>query len=398
MTLILIGLCGGGQDSLTLGALERLRKRGPHVSTDAVVMARIDDGVVSWLKSSEGGVEFDSTFDSVPYPSLEQTGVIFDAVMTAARVRDTVYLVPGHPVLGERSSTRLYIAARAESIPLRIMALDPEPERDGLTDFSSLTAVMEGLRHPETGCPWDLEQTHATLRRYLIEEAYEVIEAIDLESPQKLAEELGDFLLQAVFHAQLASESGRFDIGDVIERIVEKLIRRHPHVFGDVTVDGAEQVLTNWEIIKRSEKGNENRVSILDGIPKDLPALMRAMEVSKRVVKVGFEWPTLKEVLDKVEEEIAELRLEIAEGDKERAGAEMGDVLFTLVNVSRQLHVDPEEALRAMTFRFASRFRRIEEHAASTGRTVDQMSLDEMESVWQAAKKEKTSGLDHHIS
>ena len=255
-------------------------------------------------------------------------------------------------------------------------------------DFQALVEVMARLRDPQGGCPWDLEQTPQTLKRYVIEEAYEVVEAIDGGDPAKLREELGDLLLQVVFLSQLAAECGQYTVADVARGIVEKLVRRHPHVFGDVSVDGTDQVLANWEQIKRSERGYEDRTSILDGIPAGLPALMRALEVSKRVVRVGFEWPSVSEVLDKVEEETAELRAEIAQGDAARAADELGDLLFTLVNVARQLQVDPEDALRRMTRRFAARFRRIEAHAAATGRRVQDLSLAEMEQAWQAAKQE----------
>ena len=277
----------------------------------------------------------------------------------------------------------------AKVCPLRVFAPAPPPAATP-ADFDALVAVMARLRDPEGGCPWDLEQTPQTLRKYVIEEAYEVVEAIDgMEnggSASKLAEELGDLLLQVVFHAQLAHESGAFAIEDVTRAIVEKLVRRHPHVFGSVSVSGADEVLENWEQIKRGEPGYEDRVGILDGIPPALPALMRALEVSKRVVKVGFEWPTVNEILDKVEEEIAELRAEIAQGETARAGDELGDLLFTLVNVARHLKIDPEDALRRMTQRFAARFRRIEQHARDTGRAVSDLSLEEMEAVWQAAK------------
>ena len=254
------------------------------------------------------------------------------------------------------------------------------------SEFQSLVDVMARLRDPQGGCPWDLEQTPQTLKRFVIEEAYEVVEAIDSGDPTKLREELGDLLLQVVFLAQLSQEYGRFDVRDVTQAITEKLIRRHPHVFGEVAVSGTEQVLANWEQIKRSEKGYEDRVSILDGIPAGLPALMRALEVSKRVVKVGFEWPGVAEVLDKVEEEIDELRAEITAGDTAHAADELGDLLFTLVNVARQLNIDPEDALRRMTHRFAARFRHIESHAAATGRALSDLSLAEMEAAWQAAK------------
>ncbi len=247
---------------------------------------------------------------------------------------------------------------------------------------------MARLRDPQGGCPWDLQQTHQTLKKYVIEEAYEVVEAVDLDDFGKLCEELGDLMLQAVFHAQLADEADQFDINDVTRVITEKLIRRHPHVFGDVQVADADHVLRNWEQIKRGEQGNQDRKSILDGIPPALPALMRALEVSKRVVKVGFEWPDVSQVLDKVQEEIEELRAEITGGDTARAAEELGDLLFTLVNVARKLGADPEEALRQMTVRFASRFRVIEQHAQAQGRTLEELSLDEMETVWQAAKRE----------
>ncbi len=266
----------------------------------------------------------------------------------------------------------------------RTQSAAPDPN----AGLQALVGVMARLRDPQGGCPWDLQQTHETLKKYVIEEAYEVVEAVDLGSPEKLCEELGDLVLQTVFHAQLAAEAGDFTIDDVTRVITEKLIRRHPHVFGDAQVDDAEHVLRNWEQIKRAEPGSQGRESILDGIPPALPALMRAAEVSKRVVKVGFEWPNAEQVLDKVQEEIGELRAEIARGDTARAADELGDLLFTLVNLARKLKVDPEEALRRMTLRFAARFRVIEQHAEAQGRAVGQLSLDEMETVWQAAKRE----------
>jgi tetrapyrrole methylase family protein/MazG family protein len=296
------------------------------------------------------------------------------------------YVVPGHPLLGDPSALIVTETAQREGIPLRVYSPAALPT-DSPADFDALTAVMARLRDPVSGCPWDREQTPQTLRKYVIEEAYEVVEAIDSGDPRKLTEELGDLLLQVVFHAQLASEAGQFTLGDITRSIVEKLIRRHPHIFGDVAVSGSEQVLVNWEKIKRGEPGYEDRTSILDGIPPALPALMRALEVSKRVVKVGFEWPNVSEVLDKVEEEIRELRVEIAAGETARAGDELGDLLFTLVNVARHLKIDPEDALRRMTQRFTARFQYIEEYASSRGAAVSDLTLAEMETLWQAAKE-----------
>lgn len=267
-------------------------------------------------------------------------------------------------------------------------AADPQP------GFGQLVDIMARLRDPQHGCPWDLKQTHQSLKKFILEEAYEVLEAIDLGSMDKLCEELGDLLLQTVFHAQLASEAGAFTIDDVTQGIADKLVRRHPHVFGSAEAEGAgkidspEAVLRQWEQIKRAEHGNQERTSILDGIPPALPALLRALEVSQRVVKVGFEWPTALEVLDKVREETAEIEAEIRSGDTARAAEELGDLLFTIVNLARKLGADPEDALRQMTMRFAARFRFLEEHARAQERPLEQWTLPEMETVWQAAKRE----------
>ncbi len=257
-------------------------------------------------------------------------------------------------------------------------------------DFAALAGIMALLRAPN-GCPWDREQTHQTLKRYFIEETYEVIEAIDADDPDLLCEELGDALLQTVFHAQLADEEGIFGIDDVVAQICEKLVRRHPHVFGDVDVANSDEVLTNWERIKRSEKANDDkkrRDSVLDGIPKGLPALMQAMEISKRVVKVGFEWSQFADVLAKVDEEIAELKAELNSPapDKDKISGELGDLIFTMVQVARWQGLDAEDALRVMLGRFNARFRYIERRAKERARTLTEMTLDEMDALWNEAK------------
>ncbi len=363
------------RDGLSLGAWDALRAvSGPRFSRAGRHPAAL------WLQT-RGGITFDALDD---LPDAEAAALVLEA----ARRGEAACVVPGHPQTGDPIGLLLAEAARREGLPLRVFAPAPPPAPTP-ADFDALVAVMARLRDPQGGCPWDLAQTPQTLRKYVIEEAYEVVEAIEGGSPTKLAEELGDLLLQVVFHAQLARESGAFVLGDVTRAIVEKLIRRHPHVFGTVSVSGEDEVLKNWEQIKRGEPGYEDRVGILDGIPPALPALMRALEVSKRVVKVGFEWPTVNEVLDKVEEEIKELRVEIASGETARAADELGDLLFTLVNVARHLKIDPEDALRRMTQRFAARFRHIERRAAETSRAVSDLSLEEMEAVWQAAKGEE---------
>lgn len=270
--------------------------------------------------------------------------------------------------------------------------------------FYDLVRVMARLRNPEGGCPWDLKQTHTTLRKYVIEEAYEVAEAIDGGDTDSLRDELGDVLLQVVFHAQLATEEGTFEADDVCTAIVEKLVRRHPHVFGQVKVNGADEVLTNWEAIKAVEKagrGEPKQESILDGIPTSLPALSAALEVSKRAVRAGFEWPDVSGVLDKVEEEFQELRAEVEAGtatDPQRVSAELGDLLFTLVNVGRKLGADPETALRGQLDRFKRRFRHIETQAAASGRALESLTLDEMEGFWQEAKVAEKAGRNKGTS
>ncbi len=276
---------------------------------------------------------------------------------------------------------------------LYIPALPPELRP---RDFAALTGIMARLRAPN-GCPWDREQTHQTLKRYLVEEIYEVIDAIDSDDPESLCEELGDALLQSVFHAQLAAEEGVFNIDDVVSGIATKLIRRHPHVFGDVDAADSAAVLVNWEKIKRNEKGGavaEKRKSALDGVPLSMPALVRAMEISRKAVKVGFDWPDLASVMEKVHEEIGELGAELHQEtiNREAAGREIADLLFTLVQVARHLELDAEELLRAMLKRFELRFRHMEQSVAAEGKALGACSADELEALWQQAKaQEKAS-------
>lgn len=309
-----------------------------------------------------------------------------------------VTLVRGAGVPGAESvrAVPLFALDRGDMDHLTSLWVPPLAEAERRPGFDGLVRVMARLRDPLNGCPWDLKQTHASLKRYVIEEAYEVVEAIDRidtdsGDPDLLCEELGDLLLQVAFHTQLASEEGFFDAEDVCATIVEKLVRRHPHIFGDVEVRDAEEVLTNWNAIKAGEKGKEERTSILDGVPQGMPALMRALEVSRRVVKVGFEWPDIGGVLDKVEEEIAELRAEVRAGtSRDRIASELGDLLFTLVNFARHLGIDPEEALREQVTRFSRRFHYIEEGARDQSRPVESLSLEEMETFWARAKQEET--------
>ena len=258
--------------------------------------------------------------------------------------------------------------------------------------FSSFQDTIAHLRSPE-GCPWDREQTHQSLRPYLLEEAYEVLEALDANDPAALAEELGDLLLQIVLHTQIAAEAGEFKMEDVIGHINRKLWRRHPHVFGEVVVNGVQEVTANWEAIKQAEKANKNNTgpnslagqlpSALDGVPKGLPALAEALVVSKKAVRVGFEWPNIEGVLDKLVEEAGEIT---EATEREHLESEIGDLLFSAVNLARWRNIDPESALRSTNARFRCRFKMLENLAAAQGKSISDMSIEEMDILWDNAK------------
>lgn len=256
--------------------------------------------------------------------------------------------------------------------------------------FAELVQVMARLRAPD-GCPWDREQDHQTLKPFLLEEAYEVLEAIDNDDGQ-LCSELGDVLLQVVFHAQVADEDERFSIDDVCQAIVDKLIRRHPHVFGDTDVDDADHVVTNWEAIKKQERQTASgpEPSALDGVPQQLPALLKAQRVQEKARRAGFDWPDVTEPLAKVSEEFEELREVLAQdgaAGKDRLVEEYGDLLFALVNVGRFLSIVPEDALRQAVGKFDTRFRAMEQIVQARGQQLAQMDLAAMDTVWDEVKE-----------
>jgi|SRR3990172_1063740 len=251
--------------------------------------------------------------------------------------------------------------------------------------FKDLVELMTRLRGPG-GCPWDGEQTNESLKPYLIEETYEVIEAIDEGSPDMLKEELGDLLLQVVFHSELAREKGEFDISDVIEGLINKLISRHPHVFGDAEAKSAEDVLVQWHKLKAKEKKVKERESVLEGIPPHLPSLMKAHKVTEKASRVGFDWEHIDQVFDKVREEMGEFEDAVRKNDPKEMESEMGDLLFSLVNVGRFIEVNPEEALRKTISRFIKRFRYIEESLAQKGKDFKDTSLQKMDELWNEAK------------
>jgi tetrapyrrole methylase family protein/MazG family protein len=249
--------------------------------------------------------------------------------------------------------------------------------------FRRLVAVMARLRAPD-GCPWDREQTHASLARHLLEETYETLEAIEDGDPAALREELGDLVLQVVFHSEIAFEEGAFGVADVLDDLRDKLVKRHPHVFGDVLVSGPDEVHRNWERIKRDEKGT----GVLDGIPRALPALARAAKVYRRAVGVGFEWETDRDVFAMLEGELAELLDEVtaAEPDVQRVSDEVGDVLFGVVCVAQRFGIEAETSLRTMLDRFTSRFEAMEAMAADDDRELESLSLSEWQRYWERAK------------
>jgi nucleoside triphosphate diphosphatase len=273
-------------------------------------------------------------------------------------------------------------------------------------DVSRLLEIMAALRDPVDGCPWDVEQTFASIAPFTIEEAYEVVDAIERGATEDLREELGDLLLQVVFHARMAEEAGMFDFGGVVEAITAKLIRRHPHVFGNARELNSDAVKALWSRIKADEKRlraesraraglpREAASAALSGVPLAAPALSRALKLQQKAGKVGFDWNDVRSVLAKLNEEIAEVEAEIAEGSSETLSGEVGDLLFAAVNLARHLKVDPEGALRSANAKFERRFAHIENRLAEKGRRPEGASLDEMEALWLEAKGLESPAVD----
>lgn len=268
---------------------------------------------------------------------------------------------------------------------------DPHHTMTDKKSIDRLLAIMAQLRNPDGGCPWDLEQTFASIVPHTIEEAYEVAEAIETGDLDALRGELGDLLFQVVFYAQMANEDGLYDFSDIVEGVCEKMENRHPHVFGDQTIADANAQTVAWEDHKARERaGKKPQESVLDGVAVPLPALTRAVKLQKRAARVGFDWADAKDVLDKIAEEAAELSHEIiVEADKERVVDELGDLLFAVTNLARKLDVDPEQALRGGNAKFERRFKRIEQLLRNQGRSPEDPDLAEMEQLWNQAKEEE---------
>lgn len=257
------------------------------------------------------------------------------------------------------------------------------------TQFERLVQIMKRLRSPKGGCPWDLEQDHKTLKQYLIEETYEVLDAIDMNDPRELREELGDLLLQVVFHAQIADDNKQFNIEDVSKEISDKMVRRHPHVFGDVVVNGSGEVLKNWDDIKKVEKEGKGHVekSILDSVSKNLPALFENFKISKKVAKQGFDWKKPADVFDKIIEEIGEVKRAIKRKKKNEVEEELGDLLFAVSNLCRVHKINPEIALRAANQKFRRRFARMEAQIKSEKRSFKELTFKAWNELWEKIKR-----------
>jgi len=251
--------------------------------------------------------------------------------------------------------------------------------------FQDLLDIMELLRS-ENGCPWDRDQNHDSLKKYLIEETYEVLEAIDLKNKDKISEELGDLLLQIVFHAQIGKEEGTFEIEDVISGICRKMVLRHTHIFGDDKADTPDEVVTNWEAIKKKEKGLKSQTGVLKDVPSNLPALMRSYKVQQKAALVGFDWDNIEDVFEKIHEEIRELEDVYKGKDTDRITEELGDSFFSLVNLSRFLKIQPELALTGTINKFITRFEYVEKKSIESGKKLEEMTLSEMDVLWNEAK------------
>lgn len=294
-----------------------------------------------------------------------------------------------------RTKKKLRRTAKARG-GIRKPAAQPEPTPGQW--FDKLVAVQARLRAPD-GCPWDREQTHQSLRTYLIEEAYEVLEALESGQDAKFAEELGDLLLQIVFHSQIAQEQGRFTVADVIREIHDKMIRRHPHVFGRTRAKDAAEVLRNWEQIKAEERrsgkkkgsqtGSSAQPSLLEGVSRGLPATLEGLQLTRKAARIGFDWDDAEGVIEKMREETAELESALRSGRERKVEEELGDLLLAVVNLARFLHLDPEIALKKANAKFFNRFRNMEALARRSGREFRNLAREEMEGLWEATKKTK---------
>lgn len=398
MLVRIVGLGPGDPQLLTLGSIDALRRIGRAVTLLAppdltksltehgitIVRDLVEDPPMLVRGSTEAVEHF---ADAVLQSAQDDAGALGLGVLG-----NPLSDFPGLPLLLralERRRIRTEIVPgmpRATLSAAITMPLVPLPPASAHHSWDDLIEIMARLR---ASCPWDREQTHRTLVPYLIEETYEVVEAIEQNDEAALCEELGDLLLQIVFHAQLGSETGKFTVADVVDALSNKMVRRHPHVFGDAVIEDVDAQWKNWEKLKALEATGQKRKSRLDGIPRHLGALQRGQRMQEKAARVGFDWPGVHDVLDKLQEELTEL----AEAQREKQDdphvrEELGDVFFTLVNLSRAMGIDAETAMREANEKFYKRFSFMEERAAKDGKSLSDMTLDELEELWQLAKTE----------
>ena len=390
MLVRIVGLGPGDPQLLTLGSVEALRSIGRA----ATPLAPPD--LSKYL--TEHGVTI--VRDLIDDPPLFVRGSMdaIDHFMQRLDANDLAIGVLGNPLSDFPGLPPLLRALEARGIRTAIepgmpratlsaaitMPLVPLPPASSHHSWDDLIEIMARLRR---SCPWDREQTHRTLVPYLIEETYEVVEAIESADESALCEELGDLLLQIVFHAQLGSETGKFTVADVVDALSNKMIRRHPHVFGDAVIEDVDAQWKNWEQLKAQEATGRKRKSRLDGIPKHLGALQRGQRMQEKASRVGFDWPGVRDILDKLHEELGELaEAQREKQDDPRVREELGDVYFTLVNLTRAMGIDAETAMREANEKFYRRFTFMEQRAAKDGKTLSDMSIDELEELWELAK------------
>ena len=392
--LRIVGLGPGDPDLLTLGSREAMRAVGRAVT----VLAPPD--LVLFLESEGVAIQRGLITDQPLF--IRGSTEVIDGFVERIDSDDLALGILGNPlsdfaglpILLRALERRRIVAEIVPGMPRATlsaavtMPLIPLPPGSSHQNWDDLVQIMARLRR---SCPWDREQSHETLVRYLIEEAYEVVDAIEGHDEGELCEELGDLLFQVIFHAQLATERGKFSVADVIDSLSNKMIRRHPHVFGDVAAANVADVLQNWDQLKSLEASSASRTSKLDGIPSQMPALQRGQKMQEKAARVGFDWRDAREVTEKLAEELrefAEAKLEAGKLAHEDAHVreELGDVLFTVVNLARKMNIDAEGAMRDANAKFNRRFRYMERYAQTSGRELSDMTLDELEDLWQAAK------------
>jgi len=371
--IIIVGLGPGSEEGISLGVWHKLQ-RAKHVYLRTGRHPIIE-------KFPQWKIDFQSFDNLYEADNFEEVyDKIVDCLLKEAKeYGEVVYAVPGSPFAAETTVDLLRQKSKNDGIELEI-----HPALTCNYPLDPLVEVMDKLLGPD-GCPWDRKQNHLTLKRYLLEEVYEVIEAIDEGNMYKFCEELGDLLLQIIFNAALASRCNQFTINDVISEITNKMIRRHPHVFAGLKISGTQDVMKNWEEIKAKEKGEEVAKTLLGSVPKDLPALMHAYKIQEKAADAGFDWPHISGAWEKVAEELNEL--EVAINEKDNVYEELGDLLFSVVNVARFLKINPEEALLFTIRKFRHRFQFIENKALEEGKSVNDYFLEKLDKWWEESKK-----------